>query len=221
MLCKHTGVRTFLQMKSNKIKKQEKETPKRRRIFIKLLLVVIIIGALSHTYYNTFGFTIPDFQSDGITGKVITADVISGFGDIPLSSRIIIAGEWIFVLVIILYLLIKGRMTLERDLQKERGVSLERKKIQSSKSQYETDLDVLHDILKEKKILRLSVISKTFGITNKTTTDWCRILEEGDIATLSYPTVGSPKLTINTYIKEMEERKNKKHKKVKKDGEEE
>lgn len=224
MLCRSSKVETFLQMKSKKKKKTPKVTKRRRNIFVKILLILAILVALVHTYYIVFGFTILSLGNPGITGNTITGEAVLNWRSLTITSRFILAGEWLAVLTILLYLLIKGRLTLEKDLVKERDLTGKAKSIQDSKSMYETDLDVLHNILKEKKILRISVVAKTFGIDIKTAMDWVKILEEGDIATLSYPTVGSPKVTINTYLEEQkaakEAKKNKK-KNLKEDGEKE
>ena len=64
------------------------------------------------------------------------------------------------------------------------------------KTSPETDLDLLAELLNEKKVLRLKMIAKIFKITEKVAMDWCKILEEEKIAKINYPLVGDPKIIL-------------------------
>ena len=91
--------------------------------------------------------------------------------------------------------LVKGKMRLSKDIKDTRDIT--RHGVQFKKERQETDLDLLYKLLKEKKVLRLAVISGVFGVGRSTALEWARILEAGDLATIRYPTVGDPKILLN------------------------
>jgi len=62
------------------------------------------------------------------------------------------------------------------------------------KDEFKTDLDRLYNLLQEKKQIRISEIATGFNISKKQAEEWCRILEENELAVLHYPTIGEPVL---------------------------
>ncbi|MCH7568387.1 MAG: hypothetical protein IIA87_03115 [Nanoarchaeota archaeon] len=176
---------------------------KRGRInFLSILLTLIILIALVHTtlHIMIYGTGISGLGESGISGLAIGKFALfeglkENYSNMSPISKIFIAGEWIFVIVIIVITLIKGKIELKKDIQSIK-INLNEKS-QYAKSKSKTDLDVLYDILKEKKMLRMSAISKLFGVNKNTVMDWCKILEEGDLATVKYPTVGEPEIILN------------------------
>lgn len=71
------------------------------------------------------------------------------------------------------------------------------KSIRSSlreKGEFKTDLDRLYKLLQEKEQIRISEIAIGFNISKKQAEEWCRILEENELAVLHYPTIGEPVL---------------------------
>ncbi len=62
------------------------------------------------------------------------------------------------------------------------------------KNEFKTDLDRLYNLLQQKKEIRISEIATGFNISKKQAEEWCRILEENELAVLHYPTIGEPVL---------------------------
>ncbi|OIO81103.1 hypothetical protein AUJ84_01705 [Candidatus Pacearchaeota archaeon CG1_02_32_132] len=165
-----------------------------------LLMIITIIHLTAH--FMLYGTGIKGFGEAGVSGLSIGPIDIEGnaiqdfnINNIGSStiSKYIIAGEWITFILVLLYVLIKGKIKLDKEIKTE-NVSQTRKV--RAHSGTETDIDLLYELIKEKKELRLEFIAKTFGVTEGVALEWCKILEEGDLAILKYPTVGSPKLTI-------------------------
>ena len=69
-------------------------------------------------------------------------------------------------------------------------------KIHLEKGRSETDLDVLYRLLQEKKVLKLSAIYQIFKVGKDTALEWCTILEEANLVTIHYPTIGDPKVML-------------------------
>ena len=55
----------------------------------------------------------------------------------------------------------------------------------------------MYEILKEKKKLKVKTLSKYFKVEEKTILEWARVLEEANLLTVHYPTVGDPQIIIN------------------------
>lgn len=58
----------------------------------------------------------------------------------------------------------------------------------------ETDIDSLYGLLKELKKIKISEIAMAFGIDLKKAEDWCKILEEHELASFYYPPFGEAEL---------------------------
>lgn len=67
-----------------------------------------------------------------------------------------------------------------------------------------TDLDNLYEILKNKKTLSFPMISKAFKVSEDVVFEWGKILEEGNLAKITYPRMSDPQIII-TENKENEE----------------
>lgn len=164
-----------------------------------LVILVLVIHITAH--FMIYGTGVKGFGEKGVSGLSIGSLEIDGKAidafrsDNPESNNIskyIIAGEWVVLIAILLYILVKGKMKLDKEIKSE---ELTKREIRPHRGN-ETDIDILYDLLKEKKEIRLAVIAKSFGVSESTALEWCKILEEGDLATLKYPTVGSPKLVL-------------------------
>jgi len=59
---------------------------------------------------------------------------------------------------------------------------------------YETDIDVLYKLIEQKGRIKLSAVSKYFGIDKKNIEEWATILEKHGLAKVYYPAVGGPEL---------------------------
>jgi len=51
-------------------------------------------------------------------------------------------------------------------------------------------------IIKDKKVLKISTISKAFDIDKEKAMEWIKILESGDLCIIEYPTFGEPFIKI-------------------------
>ena len=88
---------------------------------------------------------------------------------------------------------------------KKRKIQEEEIKIISyltKKKENETDLDVLYNILKEKKELRASIIAGVFKIPNDKAVEWGKILEEKSLVEIDYPTFSEPRIIFKDNEKE-------------------
>lgn len=167
-----------------------------------VLFGLLILFSLTHAvvHFITFGTGVNYIDSATISGLAVTNSSVLEqlkfkYNSLSSTSRYIIAMEWLFVLIIILVILVKGRMSLKKDME-----NVSRRTIHVKKKPG-TDLDLLYEVLKQKNSLRLSTISQLFGIKKDTAMEWCKILEAGNLAEIVYPTVGGPKIIIVEKIK--------------------
>lgn len=162
-----------------------------------MLLVLLTLIAVAHTgaQFLIFGTGIESIDQAALSGLAIgDLPILEGirqkYNSISDTSRYIIAAEWLFVLAVILVILIRGRIALKKD------TSHENIRVKHKKPKPKTDLDILYEMLKKKKSMRILTISKIFGVKKEVAMDWCNILESGDLAEIKYPIVGSPKLIL-------------------------
>lgn len=149
--------------------------------------------AMTHLTFHVlvFGASVPGISGNAIGNIDSLEEVATKYTGLSAISLIIIIGEWFVVLLILLFILIKGEVSLSKDLKEGP------RKIKISTSNEQTDLDTLYEIIMERKSLRLRTISKLFGISKQTALDWCRILEEGNLIIIRYPTIGDAKIILN------------------------
>ena len=166
-----------------------------KKSILGIIIALVIIAVAAHTYYNIYGFSL-DFSQRGISGSAIFSDLISNAKSIDQKTKIVVAVEWLVVISIILYFLIKEKMKFDKE-KKAGYVLIGKQKINIKKSRNQTDLDVLYELLQKNNFLTMTAIIKYFGIDKNTAITWCQILEEGDLATMHYPTVGEPKIVLN------------------------
>mgnify|MGYP001571628672 CR=1 FL=1 len=90
---------------------------------------------------------------------------------------------------LILASVIKRIQNKEEDKKEVSGVVINVKRGKSV-----TELDSLYELLKEKKTLKISVISKLFKISNEKALEWAKILENHDLGEIEYPAFSEPEL---------------------------
>ena len=71
------------------------------------------------------------------------------------------------------------------------------KRTEKNTSKSKTDLDALYSELKDKKRIKISSISKAFGISKELALEWAKILESGDLASIEYPNMSEPIIVLN------------------------
>jgi large-conductance mechanosensitive channel len=179
--------------------------------FVSLALPILILIVFLHTT-TTFVADINDNQplnariSGLATGKISLYDSLkTNYRNISALSKFIIAGEWMLVISVALFILIKARISLRKD-EESLGLSVQqRTHFRKDKSQ--TDIDVLYSIIKEKKAIRLPTISKIFGVKEEIAMGWCESLESGNLVDIRYPTIGGAEISLNEMIENEKDKK--------------
>ena len=154
--------------------------------WLKLVTVILSIAVLAHTFYS--------FQSSitgTISGKAIVDNSDETSSKPDFTQRIILSAEWLLVISIFIINLINAKM----ELKSIDEVIVTPKKTREGISK--TDIDSMYEILKEKKRLKLKTLAKYFKVEEKTILEWARVLEEANLLTVHYPTVGDPQIIIN------------------------
>ncbi|HIG52005.1 hypothetical protein CXT76_01270 [Candidatus Parvarchaeota archaeon] len=178
---------------------------RKKSSIIKTMLATILLIALVHTVIQ---FIIPQISSSenlpGISGQVTGVSWFSDtYSKISPTSRILILVQWLAVLILAGFYLGKGILNLKKETKNIPSKS----EIKVKKIKPETDLDLVYKLFQKEKILRLEIISKTFGVTDKVSMEWCKILESGKLIKISYPLVGDPKIELIQKDGEKEKKK--------------
>jgi len=121
-----------------------------------------------------------------ITGNSIGSSFSEIYSAMPISSKIFLIVQWVFLIALLVYSLFRDRGMKDKTAELK-GIDLA-KMSQNSK----TDLDTLYNVLKDKKKLRLSTISKLFSVKKGTAIEWCKILEADDLVAIDFPAIGEP-----------------------------
>ena len=165
--------------------------------WLKLVAAVLTIAVLAHTYYSFYGSAGQEF-SGGISGKTIIEELKETGADMNFSKKIILSGEWLLVISIFIITLIKAKMELKTIDE----VIVTPKKTRAGISK--TDIDTMYEILKEKKKLKIKTLAKYFKVDDATILEWARVLEEANLLTVHYPTIGEPQVILNEEAKQNE-----------------
>jgi hypothetical protein len=156
--------------------------------------IAVTLLALFHTFFHVavYGTGVTGAMQNGISGFVVSKEVISqNLNDtnsaVPGFSLMFIVGEWVFLLCSFVLTVFKNGA----EAKNERGINISSisKRIKSSTS---TDLDVLYELLKEKKRVKVSAVMKAFDLEEEMAMNWCKILESGNLAVIEYSRVGEP-----------------------------
>ena len=164
--------------------------------FVSLILFIIIFeaGAFSYSYF------LLKLSNEPIIAALKT------FFNYSSPSRELIFSQAILVGTIIFFIIFRKIMKAEKK-KKRKKVDIRRASQESG-----TSLDALYKILVERKSLNINFIADIFEIKRDLAMEWARILESGDLATLDYPGIGTPRLIL----KEKEKGENKEKKGEKK-----
>lgn len=65
-----------------------------------------------------------------------------------------------------------------------------------------TSLDALYNLLLEKKIMKVEDIASHFDVSKELVIEWGKILEAGELATISNPRIGKPIIKLAGYTGE-------------------
>ena len=160
-------------------------------VVLAMLLVIAIVHTIFH--FLIYGTGIPGINKSGISGLSIgnlnIGDDLKNNVTVSNTSKISVSIEWMAVVLLGMFTVMYSRMNPENDL---RHINIKER----NKGLTTTDIDILYDILKEKKKISLSSIQRVFKVHQEVALEWCKILESGNLATINYPGVGEPSLIL-------------------------
>ena len=163
----------------------EKERVNRGVLIVSMGLLVAFAGI--HTYLVLHGSS----TQANVSGNAVAGNLFNVKGT-STKTKLIIASEWMLIVVVMLYSLIKAK----NKFKKEEKVSEEAITTPLVKTKNRTDIDMLYELLMTKKSLQLATIAKYFRVDKNIAMSWCRILEEGNLGIIHYPAVGDPKIVL-------------------------
>lgn len=153
-------------------------------LFVVFLFVLVNTGLLFYVNYDEISF------EGGFTGLSIREAVRNTFTGWSTTQKIVLFAQVFIFAVIILIILVKG--IGERGIKKE----LSSREVLVGHKKYETDLDILSNILKKKKKIHLSSIANAFKVDKEIAMEWCRALESSHLGSIEYPALGEPYIRI-------------------------
>lgn len=160
-----------------KIKKKVKIEEK--LIFWRVFLIVSVIFLINlGVYLSNYG------KGKEVTGLSIGETIAEVYNNIPVTTRIFIGVQWVVLLLLLIFVYLKDKK-IKNVKDEIKGIDLE-KASENSK----TDLDTLYNLLKEKKQLKISTISKLFDVNEDIVIGWCKTLETSELVTIDYSSGG-------------------------------
>ncbi len=153
-----------------------------KRVFVITVFIFFITLGL-------FFFRAGDF-SKGLTGFSVKDTFAKAYNETSITSKIFLIIQWVVLISFLAYSFVRDRQKVTIDDEISERI------MQKYYRKNGTDLDVLYSILKDKKILRVSSVSKFFKIDEEVAMDWCKTLESGNLASIEYP-LGGPIIKIN------------------------
>lgn len=156
-------------------------------IFLKVLLICSVIVLLNIGY---FAYTIVNTHQK-IVGFSINENISQSYNSLSFPTKIFMIFQWVAILFILFYAAFRDRV-----IQKIKNENTDLH-IETSLNRNNTDLDVLYEILKDKKQIPISAISKSFNVNKDIAMEWCKILESGGLVSVTYPGFSEPFVRIN------------------------
>ncbi len=160
---------------------------------IKVVVSLLTLAVIAHTFYSFY--SVNTITMVGISGKVISEDLDESSSKISFEHRLVLAGEWIFIIAILIVFLIKAKMEIRTV---EHAIFT---KLKINRGIAQTDLDLMYELTKEKKAIKINALANYFEVEDKTIIAWARILEEANLVSLNYPAVGEPQVVLNEEVK--------------------
>jgi len=108
----------------------------------------------------------------------------------PSLSRIIVLSEWLFVILLGVFLYLGMTKDFNKEINDLKEIGLPDKK------GYTTDLDRLYEMLKNRKRIEFRVIAKVFDVNPDLVKEWSETLEIGGLASVEYPRIGDAELVL-------------------------
>jgi hypothetical protein len=156
-------------------------------IFLKVFLVIIVILTI-----NLFIFSLK-LRGKPLTGMTIGEKIYESYSQIPIVSKIFLGVQWFVLIALLMGVFIKDRRVRNKNSKED----LEGIDINKMSGKNSTDLDILYNLLKEKKKLRVSSIAILFKVKEEVAMEWCKILESGNLISFEYISAKEPVAIIN------------------------
>ena len=152
----------------------------KRNFAIVFFIILLLAFGNVFIYFNKTKLSFSTFAISDIGKRIVKLDL----------STIIFIAQWLIILVIVLIFYIKFLKHKKEEKISSKSLEIKEKKGTG------TDLDTLYDLLKERKNLKISIIAKTFKINDEKALEWCKILENYNLATIEYPAFAEPEVGI-------------------------
>ena len=178
---KKKGVKIKVSKKNIKKPQIKTERKDSKPIFRKV--VVIIMGIL---ILNLIILVSEHGVNKGLTGLTIKESVANAYKDIPPLSKAALVGQWLVLIAILVF------VTITDNKIKIKTGEITSFDLAKMSQQRGTDLDTLYNLLKEKKQIRVSTVSKVFKVKKNTAMEWGKILESGNLAKIDYISTREP-----------------------------
>lgn len=162
------------------------------RVLNSIITLVVTLAVLNTAaHFALYGTGVPGVAEQGVSGfaigKITGEQIKLNYVGLPSFSKLLIIGEWGLLVILILVSLIGDKAHLKKHV-----IAITLKPHDKSK----TDIDVMYDLIKERKKVSLDTIAETFKIKEETASEWAKILEEANLATVHYPRFGEPEVRI-------------------------
>ena len=152
--------------------------------FVTFLFVLINVGFVFYANYDDISF------ENGLTGFSVRDTITDTFTGLSVIQKIVLFAQVLIFVAVIFFIFVKGFG--ERGIKRE----LNSQEVRVGRKKYETDLDILNNLLKRKKKIHLSSIAGAFKVTKETAMEWCRALESSHLGLIEYPVLGEPYIKI-------------------------
>jgi len=170
---------------------------RKKGLFGILVSTLIIITIMHQTlHFTVFGTGISGFFETGISGLSIGKFYLgeelrkNSLTTSPI-SKIALIIEWSLLIIALIFIFIRNKTTARKEIEEIKSPQ------KYKKSERSTEIDMLYNMLKEKKHLRLSTIAKVFNVSKKVALSWAKTLEYGNLVTINYPKFGDPEIILN------------------------
>ena len=166
---------------------------KKKPIFFKIFIIVAVIIIANLGYFLFKSQT----SNVALTGHSVGGGVIEVYSQVSPFAKIFLIMQWVFLGGMIIFGLFHDKTRMKSKKKEINEIDLDEMSANSK-----TDLDTLYNILKTKKEIRISTISKLFRVNKETAMEWAKILEAGNLAEIISPLIGE--VTVKLLIEEDE-----------------
>jgi len=162
---------------------------KRKSIFVTFVVVVLLFAA-AHSFYYFYGQGIGGL---GISGAAVDDTPTDGVSLSPGSSlsRLVLFIEWEVIVLLFVFVLLRRKTLTKKELQ---DLMILKQQIKSEG--VATDIDNLHQLLKQRGKVRLSTVAGLYNIKKDIAMGWGKTLESGHLVTIDYPRFGEPEFVL-------------------------